>query len=152
STSSQMTFTGGAAGAGGMGASTSSSGVGGFATSSTGGAGGAGGGCGGKAAKARPAPPDPFLVPRPSGAMDPGAGNNLTRWDTVKAAVTTFVQQPNTAGIGMGIQYFPLPEQFVAGCYVQECAADADCMGGCGACNVPSGVCTSPYNPDNDSC
>jgi hypothetical protein len=69
----------------------------------------------------------------------------------VKAAVTAFVQQPDVAGVGMGIQYFGVPDALVQGCPSHACAADTDCTNGCTTCG-PGGVCHGPTNPDIDSC
>jgi hypothetical protein len=114
-------------------------------------AGGSGGGCIGESFEAEPIPLDIFVMLDQSGSMLQGAGNGLSRWETIQQAFTAFVNQPNLDGLGMGIQYFGLPFQFVSGCYIQECTVDTDCTGGCGPCG-PYGVCTSPYNSDIDSC
>jgi hypothetical protein len=119
-------------------------------SSSSGGSGGFGGGCAGVASKVEPTPLDIFVMLDQSGSMLQDAGNLLSRWQTVKQALTTFVQEPSTDGIGIGIQYFGLPQPLVPGCYAISCATDADCSG-CGLCH-PAGVCQAPYNPDIDSC
>jgi hypothetical protein len=152
SASSTSSSTGG--GTGGVAATSSSTGTGGAFTSSSaasGGSTGAGGGCVGTSFAAEPVPLDIFVMLDQSGSMNLSAGNGMSRWESVKAAITSFVQQPATAGIGMGIQYFGLGQPSVAGCYVIECTSDADCINGCGPCNS-SGVCSSQYNPDVDSC
>ena len=123
----------------------------GLMTSSSGGSGGFGGGCAGVATKVEPIPLDIFVMLDQSGSMTQDAGNLLSRWQTVKQALTTFVQEPSTAGIGIGIQYFGLPQPLVPGCYAISCVTDADCVGGCGLCH-PAGVCQAPHNPDIDSC
>src|SRR5262245_19883395 len=92
----------GSSGSGGAGAASSSAtsstaGTGGF-TSSVG-VGGSGGACLGIASKANPVPLDIFVMLDQSGSMLLDAGNAMTRWQTVKAAITSFVQQPSTAGI-----------------------------------------------------
>jgi hypothetical protein len=43
------------------------------------------------------------LLPQP----DPTTGAT-TKWDAVRASLAAFVQAPETAGIGVGLQYFPL--------------------------------------------
>lgn len=139
-----------------------SGGSGGDAT--TGGAGGIGGldldsgdapipdsGCTGESQKAQPIPLDIFVMLDQSGSMALDAGNLLSRWDTVKQAISEFVKQPDAAGIGIGIQYFGLPDPSPHGCTTQTCAKDADCTGGCTIC-MPQGLCQGPFNPDIDSC
>lgn len=151
---SASTSSTGFGGSGGSATTSSTTGSGGAFTtssSSSGGSTGAGGGCAGVSFAAKPVPLDIFVMLDQSGSMNLSAGNGMTRWESAKAAITSFVQQPSTDGIGMGIQYFGLGEPSVKGCYVIECTSDADCTGGCGPCNS-SGVCTSPYNPDIDSC
>lgn len=150
STSSSTSGTGGAASS--SSSSSSSAGTGGaFTSSSGGGTAGGGGSCVGTSFAAKPVPLDIFVMLDQSGSMNLAAGNGMSRWESIKAAITSFVQQPGTTGIGMGIQYFGLGQPSVPGCYVIECTSDADCTNGCGPCNS-SGVCTSPYNPDVDSC
>jgi hypothetical protein len=156
---SQTSGSGAGGGAGGSAGASSSSGL-----SSTGGSGGGiamatgaggtsgvGGGCVGVSSKADPIPLDIFVMLDQSGSMLTDAGNGMSRWQTVQSAFTTFVQQPSAAGIGMGIQYFGLPDPSVPGCQQQTCTGDGDCMMGCTTC-MPQGVCESSFNPDIDSC
>jgi hypothetical protein len=141
--------------------STNTGGVGGNDDASTGGIGGvevdgsagfnADSGCVGDSSKAEPIPLDIFLMLDQSGSMDLDAGNLLSRWDTVKLAISEFVKAPTSAGIGMGIQYFGLPDPFPHGCITQTCTTDTDCTGGCTIC-MPQGLCQAPFNPDIDSC
>ncbi len=138
-------------------ASTAASAGGGFTTSSAGGGGagiggaGVGGGCSGTSTKATPIPLDILVMLDQSGSMSDDAGNGMTKWETVKGALTGFMQQPTAAGIGMGIQYFGVGQPLVPGCYALQCTTDADCVGGCGMC-LAQGICQAPFNPDVDSC
>lgn len=108
-------------------------------------------GCTGDSQKAQPIPLDIFVMLDQSGSMDLDAGNLLSRWDTVKQAIAQFVKLPDSAGIGIGIQYFGLPDPFPHGCITQTCGTDTDCTGGCTTC-MPQGLCQAPFNPDIDSC
>jgi hypothetical protein len=105
---------------------------------------GVGGGCAGLSSTAQKAPLDLYIMFDQSGSMeDPPAGGGGTKWSAVASALTTFVQQPQSSGIGVGIQYFPLSSG--ASCNVLQCASDADCGAGCGPCEMPVpgfGVCT----------
>jgi len=70
-------------------------------------------------------------------------------WTAVTTALSDFVQQPSTAGIGVGIQYFPLLDG--PACPV-VCFSDAEC-GACAPCfgagtGIP-GIC---FNQSSSSC
>ncbi len=151
------TTTGGAGGAASSGAnastgSSSSSGPGnGGASAVETIAAGAGGGCVGTSIKAEPIPLDIVVMLDQSGSMKDPAGNGLTKWKTVQNALTSFVQQPKAAGIGIGLQYFGLGDPSTHGCALKSCITDQDCTNGCTTC-LPQGVCQSPFNPDIDSC
>jgi hypothetical protein len=51
-------------------------------------------------------PVDMFIMYDQSGSMNEKTPVG-TKWDSIKAALTGFVNSPASAGIGMGIQYFP---------------------------------------------
>lgn len=112
---------------------------------------GIGGGCAGTSVKAEPVPLDIFVMLDQSGSMSMDAGNNLSRWQTVRTALQTFVLDPKSDGIGFGIQYFGQPTPLIPGCNQMACLDDLDCTGGCGPC-LPQGICGGPFNPDEDSC
>ncbi len=140
--SSGLSGSGGAGGTGGGLVMTTGSGG-----STTGG----GGGCVGDTSQADPIPLDIFVMLDQSGSMTQDAGNGMSRWATIQNAFTSFVQQANAKGIGIGIQYFGQPDPSVHGCAQQTCTVDTDCMMGCTTC-MPNGLCESSYNPDVDSC
>jgi hypothetical protein len=140
-----------AGGSSAMSSSASNTGAGGFTSSSAGGSTGSGGDCAGTLSKAQPLPLDIFVMLDQSGSMSQGAGNGLSRWEAVKAAISAFVTDPASAGIGMGIQFFGLPQPLVPGCSAIACTVDTDCTGGCTLC-MPQGICQGPFNPDIDSC
>jgi hypothetical protein len=131
--------------------STGGSGGGIMMATGTGGTTGTGGSCVGVSSKADPIPLDIFVMLDQSGSMNLDAGNGMSRWQTVQTAFGMFVQQPSAKGIGMGIQYFGLPDPAVHGCAQQTCMGDGDCMMGCTTC-MPQGLCESGFNPDIDSC
>ncbi|NUO52454.1 MAG: VWA domain-containing protein [Polyangiaceae bacterium] len=113
---------------------------------------GTGGGCIGISSKAEPIPLDIFIMLDQSGSMSQDAGNNLSKWQTVKQAISAFVLDPASDGIGVGIQYFGLPISSDPGCFAIPCTSDDDCTGTCTLCHPIAGVCTSPFNGDEDSC
>lgn len=53
-------------------------------------------------------PLDMFIMYDESGSMGETVGGNQTKWNAIKTALTGFVNDPTSAGIGVGIQYFPL--------------------------------------------
>ena len=139
---------GGTLGAGGSGDSPSNGGSG-FGGDTTGGAAPIGGGCAASSSKAEPIPLDMFIMLDQSGSMSEDAGNALSKWQTVRAAITEFVQSDSSEGIGVGIQYFGLPQPTVLGCTEIPCMSDTDCTNGCTVCF--SGVCHSSWG-DEDTC
>lgn len=65
-----------------------------------------------------------MLEPTPSGA---------TKWEAIRNAIWEFVEDPGSADIGIGLQYFPhftegAPEDLV-------CSSNADCGGSSGPCD-----------------
>ncbi|MEJ7735185.1 MAG: hypothetical protein WKG00_39115 [Polyangiaceae bacterium] len=115
-----------------------------------------GGGCVGTGNTAQKVPLDLFVMLDQSGSMDEPAGNGQSKWDVVTGALQAFVTQPETAGIGMGLQYFALTGA-ASQCTVAQCTMDSDCGGAaCGPCMLiipdpPIGFCVG-YNPGGDSC
>lgn len=93
-------------------------------------AGPTGGACAATASKAEQVPLGMYLMIDKSGSMQ---GAN---WTAVTNALKTFVDQPEAAGIGVGLQYFPLDSGgVVCGAF---CATDADCgPASCGPCEPP---------------
>jgi hypothetical protein len=122
----------------------------GFATGTTGP--GVGGGCAGISVGADKVPLDMYVMLDQSGSMSDPANGGGTRWEAVEAAFNTFVNQPEAAGIGIGIQYFPLDSG--VSCPALMCTSDAECgPPGCGPCDMPFpgfGVC--PGFGSSDSC
>jgi len=111
-----------------------------------------GGGCAGDTKTAEKVPLDMYLMLDQSGSMEDPASGGGTRWEAVVSAIGTFVNQPEAAGIGVGIQYFPL--QGTESCTASSCTVDADCGGpSCGPC-IPfgpfGGIC--PGFGSSDSC
>lgn len=50
-------------------------------------------------------------------------GTGQTKWDAIRAALTMFVADPRSAGLYVGLQYFPLGKPGVP----TECVEDSDC-------------------------
>lgn len=81
-------------------------------------------------------PLDLYVMLDRSSSMDDGS-----RWPSVVAAITEFVQSSDVAGIGMGIQYFP---QDPSGTIPTSCT---DC-GLYGPCVPGWNVCSGSFAPD----
>lgn len=59
------------------------------------------------------------------------SGANDTKWDAVKSALAAFIEAPETANIGVGLQYFPQVEPGVP----FSCNRNEDCGTTGGACS-----------------
>ncbi len=82
--------------------------------------------CAAESTKAEQLPLDMYIMLDQSGSMSDSVSGG-SKWDTVKSAFKAFVSQPGTAGIGVGIQYFPL--QPSGSTCSPTCAVEADCNG-----------------------
>jgi hypothetical protein len=139
-------------GANSGGSGSDSSGTGGdiFAGSSGAGASsGVGGGCAGLSSTAEKVPLDIFIMLDRSGSMDGSVDGGGTKWTATTSAISAFVNSPDAAGIGVGIQYFGLPPGGAQMCPTM-CASDADC-GVCGPCFlvVGQGFCLGAAGGDS---
>jgi hypothetical protein len=82
--------------------------------------------CAGESQMAKQVPIDLLLLVDRSGSMNTRVSpGGKTKWELAQDALTAFVKDPKSGGIGVGLQYFPL---------VVPCNGDADCgLGGFGA-------------------
>lgn len=131
----------GASGANGMAASGPD--LGSVGASSSGGSSGSGDPdetCAGELIEAKSIPLDMYVMLDSSGSMlDPTEGNAaLTKWQAVGDALADFVNDPESAGIGMGLQRFPLSHPEAPA----QCTSDADCGADFGPCLLK--VCWPP--------
>jgi hypothetical protein len=108
-------------GAGASGAGANGAGVGGGDT------------CAGETSQAQQIPLDLYLMLDSSGSMMETTGANgsgPSKWTAVTQALTTFFSDPTSAGLGVGLQHFPL----LAAGVPDTCAASSDCPGQTGPC------------------
>jgi hypothetical protein len=115
----------------GGGAGSAGNDVGGFA----GGSGGAGGGtggtgasCAGTTSKAKLVPIDMYIMLDKSGSMSELTGaqmNGPSKWDAISKALNSFFVDPNSAGLGVGLQFFPITAAGVP----DTCTSSAQCNG-----------------------
>jgi hypothetical protein len=80
---------------------------------------------------AQTVPLDLYIMMDSSGSMAALTASNQTKWDAVRGALTTFLRDPSSSGLGVGIQYFPL---FRAG-VPATCETDGNCAGA-GPCDI----------------
>ncbi len=94
--------------------------------------------CATESKTANPVPLDLFIMLDQSGSMSEALPNGGTRWSAVTTALKGFFSDPANAGLGVGLQYFPLDSG--GGACGIFCTVDADCGGAaCGPCFV--GIC-----------
>ncbi len=118
----------------------SSSGFGGDGGGSSSGNGGDAGlnACATDKQQAKLSPLDLFVMQDTSGSMWAYTAGTTTKWDSVKQALGAFMTDPGSAGIGIGMQFFPLFANGVP----NSCTTNAECNGGVcqyKACAGPGG-------------
>jgi hypothetical protein len=96
--------------------------------------------CAAHTQKAERLPLDLYVLLDSSSSMTEETAAGQTKWDAVRAALTAFLRDPMSAGIGVGLQYFPLTKPGVPG----ECGVDGDC-GASGPCHILK-TCAAPVN------
>ena len=98
--------------------------------------------CLGETREAEPAPLDIFVMLDISASMQeelPRAADDaapITKWDAVRGSIEAFAQSPDTASIGIGLQYFPQSNDGVP----PSCASNEECGSG-GPCT--NSICVS---------
>ncbi len=85
-------------------------------------------------------PLDMYLMVDSSGSMLDTLSTNSTKWSQVKSALRTFLRDTDSAGLGVGMQFFPLIKPNIP----EVCGIDADC-GAAAPCIVP-GMCWEDSN------
>jgi len=76
--------------------------------------------------KAQLLPLDLYIMQDTSGSMYNLIAQNTSKLAAVKSALTTFVNDPGSAGLGIGLQFFPVPK---AG-EPTSCTSSGQCTGG----------------------
>jgi hypothetical protein len=80
--------------------------------------------CAGSSVKPKKIPLDMYIVFDESQSMSENV-NGGSKWSVIAGALTSFVQNMGSAGLGVGLTYFPLPlPSGVPG----TCSMDSDCM------------------------
>lgn len=99
---------------------------------------GFGGQCSGTTSSGTPAPLDIYFIVDISGSMLEQVSTGVTKWDAVHQAISDFVNDPASAEIGVGLQYFPV-----------TCSSHGDCDQG-GPCSITT--CASTGSGTVDPC
>lgn len=86
--------------------------------------------CAADTQQAKLAPLDLVFMQDVSGSMWETTSGTTTKWDAVKTAINTFTSDPGSAGIGLGLQYFPLWQSGVP----NSCTATGECGASGGTC------------------
>jgi hypothetical protein len=89
---------------------------------------------------AQKVPLDLYIMMDSSGSMDSTTSAGQTKWNAVGGALMSFLTDPMSAGLGVGIQYFPQ----VVGGVNDTCQTNGDC-GSYGPCGVIT-TCSNPRN------
>jgi hypothetical protein len=107
----------------------------------------AGPACVEEAYKAEAVPVDLMLLVDASGSMSSRAGaGTATKWALAQNALANFVGDARSAGLGVGLQFFPESAQ------TKPCMSDADCGTGPNAVCVGTGVCVHPTGTTLGTC
>lgn len=98
-------------------------------TGNQGSGGGLSGACVGEVTTGEPVPLDMFIMLDLSGSMLDSTASGQQKWEAVRSAVVAFLEDDRSAGLGVGIQYFPLQKPGTP----ETCSNDAQC-GDSGPC------------------
>jgi hypothetical protein len=90
--------------------------------------------CAAQTKKAERLPLDLYIMFDASGSMTASTTSGQTKWDAVRAALTSFLRDAGSAGLGVGLQYFPLTKPGVPA----TCASNTAC-GANGPCDFIKG-------------
>jgi len=85
--------------------------------------------CAAKISTAQAIPLDMYIMLDTSGSMLAATANQVSKWDAVKVALESFLKDSASAGLGVGLQYFPLPKPNAPA----SCSSNAEC-GDSGPC------------------
>jgi hypothetical protein len=143
--SGSASSSGGPSSSGSSSSGASSSGA--TSSSSGGTSSGAASACAGQSFNGQRQPLDLYVMLDRSGSMkEYPAGEQSNKWQSVTAALSSFVQQP-LEGTSVGLQYFGVP---AASCGSTTCTRSSDCDACGGTCQA--GSCRPNYQRGADSC
>ena len=96
-------------------------------------------GCASETKKATPLPLDLVLMLDTSSSMGIQVATGISKYYAVRTALASFVADPSSAGIGIGLSFFPTPKSGTPETCTTNAACAASGSGGCSlrACNQP---------------
>jgi hypothetical protein len=94
-------------------------------------------GCAATTVQAKLLPLDLYFLLDTSFSMDDLVSSGRSKWQAVTAAITTFINDPASVGLGVGVQYFPATAPGVPA----SCTSSAQC-GAAGPCVL--NICQTP--------
>lgn len=104
-------------------------------------------GCASERKKADPLPLDLYVMFDTSGSMYSQVQQNVSKYKAVSDAFSAFVNDASSAGIGMGLQFFPLPSAGTPA----TCTSSASCPGTTGPCSLKACATNGPLKFCNTS-
>jgi hypothetical protein len=99
-------------------------------------------GCATSSEKAKQLPLDLYFMMDNSGSMDDLVAAGQSKWQAIVAAMSAFVADPASTGIGVGVQYFAVPKAGVPA----SCSSSTQCNGA-GPCLLS--ICLKPGGGPN---
>lgn len=87
--------------------------------------------CAGTTSQAEQIPLDIYLMLDSSGSMYDKTGAGPSKWDAVTQALSAFFSDPQSSGLGVGLQHFPL---LGTGGVPKSCTANSQCGSNNGPC------------------
>ena len=86
--------------------------------------------CSGTVSDGKLAPLDMFIMLDSSGSMIEPAADGAEKWGSVQQALVSFLSDPGSDGLGVGIQYYPQKKPNAP----DSCTRDSECPGDTGPC------------------
>ncbi|WP_437874691.1 hypothetical protein [Sorangium sp. So ce513] len=111
--------------------------------------------CAGETSTAELVPLDLYIMLDASGSMAERISRSITKWEAVTQALEAFFTDPQSAGIGVGLQYFPLDEPTLPATCTEnsQCGANGPCAMGICRRTRPTAYCSSDDDcPSGDDC
>ncbi|WP_437630330.1 VWA domain-containing protein [Sorangium sp. So ce854] len=111
--------------------------------------------CAGETSTAELVPLDLYIMLDASGSMDERISTSVSKWEAVTEALEAFFTDPQSAGIGVGLQYFPLRDPDVPATCTEnsQCGANGPCAMGVCRRTRPTAFCSSNADcPSGDTC
>ncbi len=86
-----------------------------------------------------------FLVDVSTSMAKTVAGGTGSKWDLARAGLLGFLRDPGSAGLNIGLQFFPVG----ARCFAGVCVGPFNPPGPTPACPCPAGLTCMPFDPNN---